>query len=399
MQLENALPRHSADEVVRLARQWVGTPYHHQASKRGAGADCLGLVRGVWRELYGYEAEAPPPYRRDWAEASGRETMLEAASRHLRRSRRPKPRRRRARLPPAPRHSRQARCDPDRRGNDDARHGRGAAAEVALSPWWRRRIAGVFAFPGTISETMPACSAGGERVVQQNRKSADGDACIGRRRLRHRRRGVSRRREGARRDAHRRRHRLADRRPRRLHHRPGAARRAPAQRGGPAPLRTAHHRLDRRGADPARLRPRAARRAGDLGDAVRGGGVDELERRRQGSERLGGSATTTQYRYFANFAVALSEGEISGIGRIWADGREIDRSQIVHRVYTGSETQEADSLIVAREGADTAPAYRGTAYVVFERLALATSATGCRSSPSRSTARSRSSARRSAPSC
>jgi hypothetical protein len=76
------------------------------------------------------------------------------------------------------------------------------------------------------------------------------------------------------------------------------------------------------------------------------------------------------YRYYANFAVAVAEGEISGIGRIWADGREIDRSQIVHRVYLGSETQESDSLISAREGASSAPAYRGTAYVVFERLAL-----------------------------
>ena len=91
----------------------------------------------------------------------------------------------------------------------------------------------------------------------------------------------------------------------------------------------------------------------------------------KGLSGIGGSATTTQYRYYANFAVALAEGEISGIGRLWADGREIDRSQIAHRVYVGSETQEADSLIVAREGADSAPAYRGTAYVVFERLALA----------------------------
>ncbi len=78
------LPRHSADEVVRHARAWIGTPYHHQGSARGIGTDCLGLVRGVWRGLYGADAEAPPPYSRDWAEASGRETMLAAAVRHLR---------------------------------------------------------------------------------------------------------------------------------------------------------------------------------------------------------------------------------------------------------------------------------------------------------------------------
>jgi NlpC/P60 family putative phage cell wall peptidase len=71
------------DSIVAAARRWIGTPYHHQASVRGAGTDCLGLVRGVWRELYGTDAEAPPAYSRDWAEASGREAMLEAAGRHL----------------------------------------------------------------------------------------------------------------------------------------------------------------------------------------------------------------------------------------------------------------------------------------------------------------------------
>ena len=83
------------------------------------------------------------------------------------------------------------------------------------------------------------------------------------------------------------------------------------------------------------------------------------------------SSTTTEYRYFANFAVALCEGEISDVGRIWADGVEIDRSQITHRVYLGSETQAPDSLIVSREGAGSAPAFRGTAYIVFEHLPLA----------------------------
>jgi hypothetical protein len=75
----------------------------------------------------------------------------------------------------------------------------------------------------------------------------------------------------------------------------------------------------------------------------------------------GPATTSTEYRYYANFAVALCEGEISGIGRVWADGVEIDRAQITHRVFLGSDTQEADSLIVAREGAANAPAYRGTA--------------------------------------
>ena len=50
---------------VEIARGWLGTPYLHQASVRGAGADCLGLVRGVWRELCGVEPVAVPPYTPD----------------------------------------------------------------------------------------------------------------------------------------------------------------------------------------------------------------------------------------------------------------------------------------------------------------------------------------------
>ena len=86
----------------------------------------------------------------------------------------------------------------------------------------------------------------------------------------------------------------------------------------------------------------------------------------------GSPATTTRttYSYFANFAVALGEGEMTGIGRVWADGRELDLSSVTYRYYPGSANQSPDSLIVAREGAANTPAYRGTAYVVFERLPL-----------------------------
>ncbi|HWE18282.1 MAG TPA: glycoside hydrolase TIM-barrel-like domain-containing protein [Hyphomicrobiaceae bacterium] len=86
---------------------------------------------------------------------------------------------------------------------------------------------------------------------------------------------------------------------------------------------------------------------------------------------LAPTVKTTEYRYYASFAVALAEGEISGIGRVWADGAELDLSILTWRLYTGSETQAPDSLIEAREGAGNAPAYRGTAYLVFERLPLA----------------------------
>ncbi|MTH96078.1 glycoside hydrolase/phage tail family protein [Roseibium sp. RKSG952] len=89
----------------------------------------------------------------------------------------------------------------------------------------------------------------------------------------------------------------------------------------------------------------------------------------QGGKGGGGSSVTVRsYSYFANFAVALCEGPIARVGRIWADGKPLDVSGITFRVYTGDETQAPDPLIAAFQ--DPAPAYRGTAYVVFERLAL-----------------------------
>jgi len=69
--------------IVRAARAWIGTPYRHQAARRGAGTDCLGLVRGVWREVYGAEPEAVPAYSMDWSEPQGEERMWQAARRHL----------------------------------------------------------------------------------------------------------------------------------------------------------------------------------------------------------------------------------------------------------------------------------------------------------------------------
>ncbi len=137
-----------ATRAVALARSWIGTPYHHQASLKGIGADCLGLVRGVWRDLYRRDADVAASYSADWAEASGIETMLEGAARHL------------------------IECDHRwfapgdvvvfrLRAGTVAKHAAivasettmihamegGPASEVALTAWWRRRIAGAFRFP------------------------------------------------------------------------------------------------------------------------------------------------------------------------------------------------------------------------------------------------------------
>lgn len=73
-----------ADEAVAEARLWLGTPYVHQASCRGAGTDCLGLLRGIWRALYGAEPEVVPAYTPDWSEPQGDEALLGAARRLLR---------------------------------------------------------------------------------------------------------------------------------------------------------------------------------------------------------------------------------------------------------------------------------------------------------------------------
>lgn len=90
----------------------------------------------------------------------------------------------------------------------------------------------------------------------------------------------------------------------------------------------------------------------------------------QGGGKGGGGVTTTTALYSASFAVALCEGPISGIGRIWADGKLLDMTGVTMRQYLGTETQNPDPLILSLSGADKAPAYRGTAYVVFDRLAL-----------------------------
>lgn len=69
--------------IIAEARTWLGTPYHHQASVPGAGADCLGLVRGIWRAVIGPEPEVAPAYTADWAEATGEERLMMAALRHM----------------------------------------------------------------------------------------------------------------------------------------------------------------------------------------------------------------------------------------------------------------------------------------------------------------------------
>lgn len=91
--------------------------------------------------------------------------------------------------------------------------------------------------------------------------------------------------------------------------------------------------------------------------------------RRAGSK---GGPKLTEYDYSVSFAVALGEGAILGVRRAWANGEAFDLSSVVHRVYPGDDAQAPDPLIEMIEGAGQAPAYRGTAYIVFEDLPLET---------------------------
>lgn len=148
------LPPHEGEgeAIVLAARQWLGTPYRHQASVRGEGADCLGLVRGVWREVVGGEPEAVPAYSPDWAEVDGRETLLEGAGRWMR----PRdPAETRAGDVVLFRMSQGAAVKhcailSDTAGPEPrmihAYWGR-AVVESWMGPWWRHRLVAAFAFP------------------------------------------------------------------------------------------------------------------------------------------------------------------------------------------------------------------------------------------------------------
>lgn len=141
------------EAIVTAARAWLGTPYQHQASVKGEGADCLGLVRGLWRETRGEEPEAPPAYRPDWAEVGGEETLLEAARRWL--VERPVAEMRpgdvllfrMAEGAPVKHCAILSAVEGPEPRMVHAYWGR-AVVESWMGPWWMRRLAAVFAWPG-----------------------------------------------------------------------------------------------------------------------------------------------------------------------------------------------------------------------------------------------------------
>jgi NlpC/P60 family putative phage cell wall peptidase len=140
----------NSEDIMNLARGWIGTPYAHQASLKGVGCDCLGLIRGVWRERFESEPELPPPYAPDWAEAGLDETLANAGRRHL------------IEIPPLvfaagdvllfrwkphlP--AKHAGIAVDRTRMIHAQDGAGVC-EVSLNKWWLQRLAFAFRFPET----------------------------------------------------------------------------------------------------------------------------------------------------------------------------------------------------------------------------------------------------------
>jgi NlpC/P60 family putative phage cell wall peptidase len=138
-----------ADEIVAEALAWVGTPYRHQAASKGVGSDCLGLVRGVWRKLYGCELDMPDSYAPDWAEAGGEERLLFGARQNFRARGGGEPFpgdllifRWRPHLP-----AKHAGILVGENRFVHAYQSGGKVTNSVLVPQWRRRIAGVFAFP------------------------------------------------------------------------------------------------------------------------------------------------------------------------------------------------------------------------------------------------------------
>jgi NlpC/P60 family putative phage cell wall peptidase len=136
--------------IVAEARGWIGTPYQHQASLKGVGCDCLGLVRGVWRAVVGAEPERPPPYAPGWAEASGEEALMQAAARHLTAIELTEFYegdvllfRWRAGMP-----AKHAAIVTSTQTMVHAHEG-AAVAEVAIAPGWRRRLGYALRVPGT----------------------------------------------------------------------------------------------------------------------------------------------------------------------------------------------------------------------------------------------------------
>jgi len=135
------------NDVVDVARLWVGTPYLHQHSTKGRGCDCLGPIRGAWRALIGVEPELAPPYTPHWGDFRKEELLIDALSRWMTTSTGDVPgdvmvfRMRPAHI---------AKHCAIRSFDDKMIHayqGAGCVTEHHLSAYWRSRMVAAFSYP------------------------------------------------------------------------------------------------------------------------------------------------------------------------------------------------------------------------------------------------------------
>lgn len=138
--------------VLSEALGWRGTPYVHGASLKGLGCDCIGLVRGVWRAVYGAEPQAMPAYTPDWDDMSWDERLLSALNRHF------EPIELDAAMPgdvlafrmvagAVVKHVAILSYQRGERAQMVHAYWGRAAVESWMGPWWRRRLVAAFSFP------------------------------------------------------------------------------------------------------------------------------------------------------------------------------------------------------------------------------------------------------------
>lgn len=139
----------SRDQIISIGRRWIGTPYVHQASLEGVGADCIGLIRGIYRELYGVEPAENINYSRDWGDSNKNEAILAVGDRYFN----PVPVDKaspgdivalRWREGLVAKHVMLLSYD----GKAIHAYNKAPVSEIHLSNWWRKKIVAAWSFPG-----------------------------------------------------------------------------------------------------------------------------------------------------------------------------------------------------------------------------------------------------------
>ena len=140
------------EDIIAEARDWIGTPYQHQASLKGIGCDCIGLVRGIFRELYGYEVAENINYSSDWGDSNRNEDIIAAGFKYM------------TSVPlneMAPGDMVAVRWAKGRvakhvmilteEGKAAHSYNNSPTTEIHLSDWWKRRIVYAFRFPREVN--------------------------------------------------------------------------------------------------------------------------------------------------------------------------------------------------------------------------------------------------------